>query len=186
PRYLDQDHDGVLNENDLIYLGNSDPFVYGGLQNSFRYKNLTLGVFFNYSIGGKIYNISEQWMANGVMTNQYTYMLNAWHSVRKPTSVLPRAGAVYNITSDRMIYDASYVRLKTIALGYTWDISKLTNNKLRDIQLTLAGENLFLWKKYNGFDPDVSSQSSTSTLRRVDIGAYPKPRTIVGGIQIRY
>jgi len=186
PRYLDQNHDGVLNENDLIYLGNSDPYVYGGLQNNFQYKNLTLGVFLNYSVGGKIYNISEQWMANGFMTNQYTYMLNAWHPVRNPTSDLPRAGAADNIASDRMVYDASYVRLKTVALGYRWDMGKLTNNKLRDIQFTVAGENLFLWKKYNGFDPDVSSQSSTSTLRRVDIGAYPKPRTIVGSIQIRY
>lgn len=186
PRYLDINHDGVLNENDLIYLGNSDPFIYGGLQNNFRFKNLTLGVFLNYSVGGKIYNISEQWMANGSMTNQYSYMLDAWHPVRNPTSELPRAGAVDNIASDRMVYDASYLRLQTVSLGYRWDMGRLTNNKLRDMQFTLAGENLFLWKKYNGFDPDVSSQSGTSTLRRVDIGAYPKPRTVVASIQIRY
>src|SRR5690606_12775471 len=51
PRYLDINHDGVFNENDQIYVGNADPFVYGGLQNNFRYKNLSLGVFFNYSLG---------------------------------------------------------------------------------------------------------------------------------------
>lgn len=186
PRYLDQNHDGVLNENDLIYLGNSDPSIYGGLMNNFQYKDFTLGVFLNYSVGGKIYNISEQWMANGSMTNQYEYMLNAWHPVRNPSSDLPRAGAVDNIASDRMVYDASYLRLQTVSLGYRWDIGKWTNNKLRDVQFTLSGENLLLWKKYNGFDPDVSSESGSSTLRRVDIGAYPKPRTVVGSIQIRY
>jgi len=186
PRYLDQNHDGVLNENDLIYLGNSDPLLYGGLQNNFQFKNLTLGVFVNYSVGGKIYNVSEQWMASGSLSNQYRYMLNAWHPVRNPTSDLPRAGAVDNIASDRMVYDASYLRLQTVSLGYRWDLGKWTNNKLRDVQFTLSGENLLLWKKYNGFDPDVSSESGTSTLRRVDIGAYPKPRTVVGSIQIRY
>lgn len=186
PRYIDQNHDGVLNENDLIYLGNSDPYLYGGLMNSFQYKDFSLGIFVNYSLGGKIYNVSEQWMAGSNLTNQYAYMLNSWHPVRNPTSDLPRAGAVDNIASDRMVYDASYLRLQSVSLGYRWDLAKRTNGKLRDIQFMLAGENLLLWKKYNGFDPDVSSQSGTSTLRRVDIGAYPKPRTIVGSIQIRY
>ncbi len=186
-RYIDSNHDGVFNENDLIYLGNADPLVHGGLQNNFRYDKWTLGVFLNYSLGGKIYNISEQWMGNGSnFANQYTYMLDSWHPVRNPNSDLPRAGSVDNIASSRMVYDASFLRLKSVSIGYTWDLGKLTKNKLRDVQFGLAGENLFVWKKYNGFDPDVSSSSSTSTLRRVDIGAYPKPRTIVGSIQIRY
>ena len=186
PRYYDINHDGVLNENDLIYLGNADPYVYGGLQNSFDIGAFTLGVFVNYSLGGEIYNISEQWMAGGNLTNQYTYMLNGWHPVRNPNSNLPRAGAVDNIASDRMVYDASYLRLKTVTIGYRWDVARLTNNVLRDVQFSLSGENLLLWKKYNGFDPDVSSEGTSSTLRRADIGAYPKPRTFVASIQIRY
>lgn len=186
-RYIDVNHDGVFNENDQVYLGNADPFIYGGLQNNFRYKNLTLNVFVNYSLGGKIYNIAEQWLGNGgYITNQYAYQLNAWHPIRNPNSDLPRAGSTDNIASDRMVHDASYLRIKTVAVGYNFDLSKVTKNKLKSLQLGIAGENLYVWKKYNGFDPDVSSQSSTSTLRRVDIGAYPKPRTVVGSIQIRY
>ena len=57
---------------------------------------------------------------------------------------------------------------------------------IRDITLNLSAENLHIWKKYNGFDPDVSTDSSDSALRRVDLGAYPKPRTIVFSIQLRY
>ncbi len=186
-RYIDTNHDGVFNEQDQIYLGNADPFIYGGLQNNIRYKNLTVGLFLNYSLGGKIYNVSEQWLGNGgFITNQYAYQLDAWHPVRNPISDLPRAGSTDNIASSRMVHDASYLRLKSLAIGYNIDLGKITNNKLKSVQLGLAGENLFVWKKYNGFDPDVSSQSSNSTLRRVDIGAYPKPRTIVGSIQIRY
>mgnify|MGYP003579129423 CR=1 FL=1 len=77
-------------------------------------------------------------------------------------------------------------KLNSISTIYTLDIHKMTRNTLRDVQLVLSGENLLLWKKYNGFDPDVSSESGTSTLRRLDIGAYPKPRTITASVQIRY
>lgn len=186
-RYIDINHDGVFNEMDQIYLGNADPIIYGGLQNTFRYKNLSLGLFVNYSLGGKIYNVSEQWTGNGgFFTNQYAYQLDNWHPVRNPNSDLPRAGSTDNIASSRMVHDASYLRIKSLSIGYNLDLRKLTKNTLRDVQFGLAGENLFVWKKYNGFDPDVSSQSSNSALRRVDIGAYPKPRTIVGSIQIRY
>ena len=51
---------------------------------------------------------------------------------------------------------------------------------------TLTGDNLALWTKYNGFDPDVSTNSSNSTLRRVDMGAYPKARMVVLSVQLRY
>ena len=186
-RYLDVNHDGVFNEQDLVYLGNSDPDIYGGIQNDFRLGNYFISTFFNYSLGGKIYNISEQWMGNGSPnTNQYRYMLNAWHPVRNPNSDIPRAGSNDGIASDRMVHDASYFRLKNLAVGYTWNTARLTNGAVRDIQFVISGDNLFVWKKYNGFDPDVSSQSGTSTLRRVDIGAYPKPRTYMFSVQARF
>ena len=70
-------------------------------------------------------------------------------------------------------------------ISYTFDLSKKVK-WLRDITLTAVGDNLFLWKKYNGFDPDVSSEGTSSTLRRADIGAYPKARTFTFSIQLRY
>jgi len=141
---------------------------------------------FTYSLGGTIYNYSELYMAGSTMSNQYRYMLEAWHPVRNPQSNLPRAGAVdVHVPSDLMIYDASYIRLKNITVGYTFDLSK-RSKFIRDITLNLSAENLHIWKKYNGFDPDVSTDSGDSALRRVDLGAYPKPRTIVFSIQLRY
>ena len=166
PRYYDINNDGSLNNDDLVYQGNADPDLYGGLQNNFRFGRLNVGIYFTYSLGGKIYNYSELYMAGSSMSNQYRYMLEAWHPVRNPQSNLPRAGAVdAHVPSDLMIYDASFIR---------------------DITLNLSAENLHIWKKYNGFDPDVSTDSSDSALRRVDLGAYPKPRTIVFSIQLRY
>ena len=87
------------------------------------------------------------------------------------------------IPSDFLIHDASYLRIKTISLGYTLN---LKNRFFRDVTFTLSGDNLYLWKNYNGFDPDVSSEGTSSTLRRADIGAYPKARTVTFSIQVRY
>ena len=186
-RYQDINHDGALNSDDLVYLGSADPDLYGGIQNTFNIHNFTFSFFFNYSIGGKIYNVAELWMGNGSpYTNQYKYMQNSWHPVRNPNSNLPMAGSYDALPSDRLVHDASYLRLKNISASYTFDMRKATKNRLRDIRVSVSGENLYLWKKYNGFDPDVSTSSSNSALRRVDIGAYPKPRTIIFSLQIRY
>ena len=84
-----------------------------------------------------------------------------------------------------MVYDASYLRLKNISVSYTFDLRKVTKH-LRDITVSANGENLYLWKYYNGYDPDVSTNSSGSTIRRMDNGAYPKARTIIFSVQIRY
>lgn len=186
-RYYDINHDGSLNQLDLIYQGSADPILYGGLQNNIFYKNFKLGIFFNYSLGGKIYNVSEIYMAGSRYTNQYRYMLDAWHPVRNPNSDIPRAGGKTDaaLPSDFMIHDASYIRLKNVSLGYTFSFEKM-KCPLRDLTLTVSGDNLYLWKNYNGFDPDVNSEGSSSTLRRVDIGAYPKARTIIFSVQVRY
>ncbi len=187
PRYYDINHDGTLDQKDLVYQGNSDPILYGGLQNNFYYKGFKLGIFFNYSLGGKIYNYSEFYMAGSIFSNQYRYMLDAWHPTRNPESDIPRAGGKTDaaLASDFMIHDASYIRLKNISLSYTLDLHK-RRCPLKDITFTVSGENLYLWKKYNGFDPDVNSSGTSSTLRRLDIGTYPKARTIMFSIQVRY
>ena len=187
PRYYDINHDGLLTQDDLVYQGTADPWLYGGLQNTFYIYGVRLGVYFAYSFGGKIYNYSEFYMAGSRRTNQYRYMLDAWHPERNPESNLPRAGVISDqaLPSDFMIYDASYLRLKTLTLSYTFDISKKIS-WLKDLTVSIVGDNLLLWKRYNGFDPDVSTEGASSTLRRVDIGAYPKARTFTVGVQIKY
>ena len=183
-KYVDQNNDGQLSEKDLVYLGNSDPVLYGGLNNTFHWKNLKFSFYFIYSLGGKIYNYSEMFMGGGIVTNQYRYMLDAWHPVRNPDSWHPRPGKDYNLMpSSRQVHDASYLRLKTVSIAYTLPFRK--GNLFNDMTFTLTGDNLALLTKYNGFDPDVST-SGESTLRRVDMGAYPKARMVVLGVQLRY
>lgn len=100
--------------------------------------------------------------------------------------IIRRPGAVeVHVPSNLQVHDASYLRLKTVSVSYTFDLSRKTK-VLRDITLGVSGENLYLWSRYNGFDPDVSTESSGSTLRRVDMGAYPRARTIIFSLQVRY
>ena len=184
-RYYDINHDGILNQDDLCYLGNADPYIYGGLQNNFRIGNFNLGIYFTYSLGGKLYNYGEFYMAGSQFTNQYRYMLDAWHPTRNPDSDIPGVvNTPSHVPSDFLVHDASYIRLKNITVGYTFRFKK--NKFIKDLKLSASGDNIYLWKNYNGFDPDVSSNSKGSTLRRMDLGAYPKPRTIIFSVQVRY
>ena len=181
PIYIDQNHDGTLDSRDIVYLGSPDPIVFGGLQNSFRFKRLSLGVYFTYSFGGKVLNYSEFYMAGSRRTNQYAYMVNAWHPIANPDSNLPRAGIfdASALPSSFLIHDSSYIRLKTLSLSYRFNFK---SRFARELEVSLSGENLYQWTNYNGFDPDVSSGGTNG----YDNSWYPKPRRFVISIQMKY
>ena len=183
PKFIDTNNDGLLDQEDLVWLGTSDPVVYGGLQNTFTYRNLTLRAYVNYSLGGKIYNISELWAGSGTRAyNKYRYMLDSWHPVRNPDSDIPRAGLEDLVGSDRILHDASYIRLKELSLSYRFNMPRKIK-WAKSMSVGVSGSNLWLWKKYNGFDPDVSTESGA---RRVDNASFPRPRTVMFNLQISY
>lgn len=181
PIFIDQNHDGVLDSQDIVYLGSPDPIVSGGLQNTFRFRGLSIGVYFSYCWGGKVLNYPEFYMASSRRTNQFAYMVNAWHPYKNPDSNLPRAGIMDDamVPSSFLMHDASYIRLKTLSIGYRFNVK---SKVLREVEISAAGENLYLWSNYNGFDPDVSSGG----VNGYDSSAYPKPRRVVFSIQLKY
>ena len=187
PRYVDQNHDGVINNDDLVYLGNADPAVYGGLQNTFYIYGVNLSLYFTYSLGGKIYNYSEFFMTGSYATNQYRYMEDRWHPLRNPDSDIPAAGGTgYSmLPSSFMVHDASYLRFKNINVSYAFDLKQITKKHLKTLTLGLSIDNVCLLSKYNGFDPDVATVVNTDTdeaartLRRADVGAYPQARKYI-------
>lgn len=183
-RYADVNHDGVLDKNDMVYLGSSDPVVFGGLQNTFNIFYLEIGMYLSYSLGGKIYNISEFLLGSGVTnSNKYSYLAEgAWHPVRNPEGTLPSAKCTDNYASDRFVHDSSYLRLKTLSVSYKFDMTKKIK-WLRDISVGVYFDNLFLLTGYNGFDPDVTSSGA---VQRLDNATYPLPRTYTFSVKIRY
>lgn len=183
-RFVDQNGDGMLDQNDVVYLGNSDPLVYGGFQNDFVIAGrLNINVYFAYSIGGKIYNLSELWMGSSAHSyNKYRYMLDAWDPDRNPDSNIAKPGWDDTNASDFQVHDASFLRLKTLTISYNFPISKWSKF-FKGFQVGVTGENLFLLKNYNGFDPDVSTDP---TVRRLDNGSFPRPRTYTLNISLNF
>ena len=138
-------------------------------------------MFFSYSVGGKAFNYSEFYMAGSRRTNQYAYMVNCYHPIKNPNSNLPRAG-IYDgnaVPSSFLVHDSSYLRLKTVSIGYRFN---LKSRILRELEVSCSGENLYLWTNYNGFDPDVSSGGTNG----YDNSYYPKPRRVVLSLKLQY
>ena len=184
PKYVDVNHDGMLDENDMVYLGSADAVVQGGLQNNFViFKRLTVGLYLTYSIGGYIYNLTELWAGSGVSSyNKYRYMKNAW-TENNTSSNIVKAGFDDIQASSRHVYDASYFRVKSLSVNYDIPLKKKIRKHITGISVGVSADNLFLAKNYPGFDPDVSTSSS---VYRLDNGSYPRPSTYVFNFQMRF
>lgn len=181
-KFADVNHDGLMDRRDLVYMGSTDPVIQGGFNNEFRIGKFNLGIYFTFSAGGKIYNIAEAYLGSSQPnSNKYKYMLNSW-SPENPDSDLPAAYTTSAVACSRFIHDSSFLRLKTLSLGYTFDLTGKVK-WLREISLNAYGENLWLLSSYNGYDPEVTSSKS---ITRIDNAAYPLPRTYMFSIKFRY
>ena len=182
-KFVDVNNDGLLDQNDMVYLGTGDPVIYGGFQNDFTIdKNLNISFYFAYSLGGKMYNLSELWMGSPVSShNKYSYILGAWDSELRPDSDIPRPGYNDTFASDRQVHDASFLRLKNVSVSYRINFKKKLKKYINSMVVGVSGENLMLWKYYNGFDPDVST-----SLYRLDNGSFPRPRTVVFNLSMNF
>lgn len=180
-KYLDVNHDGVLDQADEVYLGCSDPIVYGGFQNTFRFwKNLEVLIYFAYSVGGRMYNLSEMWLgAGGSSYNKYRYMKNAW-TPENPDSEIPRADRIDYYCSDVYIHDASFLRLKTVSVSYDFIASQKAKKVFKKINVGISAENLWLLKRYNGFDPDVDA--APTIAYRLDTGSLPRAMSFIAKV----
>ncbi len=185
--YEDINHDGVINENDIVYIGNSNPKFFGGGGFQVRWKDLTLTTFFYGRYGQKVINGARISLENMYgKNNQSTAVLNRWRAEGDQTDV-PRAlyGMGYNyLGSDRFVEDASFLRLKTLSLSYNvpkkwlkkWGISKLN--------VFLTGYDLITWTGYKGQDPEVSMPNATSLVR--DNATTPVSKRFALGINLDF
>ena len=161
--YEDINHDGVINQYDIVYLGNAQPRFYGGAGLTVSWKQLKLTANFYGRYGMKVVNQAR--MDNESMygtDNQSTAVLRRWRNEGDQTDI-PRA--LYNqgynyLGSDRFVEDASYLRLKSLSLTYR--LPKTVSQKLRmnTVDVYVTGYNLFTWTKYTGQDPEVKPSST--------------------------
>lgn len=185
-KYQDLNGDGVVNDMDMTIIGRGLPVHIGGFTNNFVYKNFDLNIFLQWSYGNDLINANRlvlegQGGTTRFNINQYASYENRW-SPTNPNNDMFRAGGQGPIGrySTRIIEDGSYLRLKTVSLGYT--IGKW-KNKFNSLRVFVSGQNLLTFTNYRGMDPEVAVRHSALTPG-FDFSAYPQSRTIVFGLNL--
>jgi TonB-linked SusC/RagA family outer membrane protein len=186
-KYEDINHDGVINENDIVYLGNANPKFFGGGGFQVRWKQLTLTTFFYGRYGQKVINGARISLENmRGKNNQSTAVLHRWRAEGDQTDI-PRAlyGMGYNyLGSDRFVEDASFIRLKTLTLSYNLPKALLNKVGITRLNVFATGYDLFTWTSYKGQDPEVKMPSATSLVK--DNATTPVSRRFAFGINLDF
>jgi hypothetical protein len=186
-KYVDQNGDGILNEEDTILLGNANPDFSFGLGNSFEYKNWSLNIFISGVYGNEIANFNKFGLESfDGLRNNSTAALNRW-TPANPTNDYPRANADprrSNTLSDVQIEDGSYVKVRDITLSYNLNQTMLDKLKLSNVKFFMSAKNSFVFTNYSGYDPEVNRFSEDPLRSGVDYGSYPTSRIFTAGINV--
>lgn len=184
----DVNKDGIINDVDRQVIGSPLPEFYGGFGTRLAYKGLTFAALFTYSYGNEVYNLLDQRL-NSMMdySNQTVKVLDRWLDESQPgKGFLPRAAygdpSGNFSTSDRWVEDGSYLKLKSISLGYDVPLRN-RSGFIKGLTLSVNCNNLLTVTGYKGFDPEIFS-SVDPLLRGVDTGMSPNPRSFIFGVKI--
>lgn len=188
PKYEDVNGDGVINDSDRTVIGIGQPLHTGGWNNTFNFYGIDLSIFMNWSYGNDLLNANRLVFEyyDGTQLNQFGTMRNAWSLERNPDSDIPRSGASgMEFYSSRVVEDGSFLRIKTVTLGYTFPSKWMRKMKVQSLRVYLTAENLFTFTNYSGPDPEVSTRNSVLTPG-FDWSAYPRARSLTGGISFSF
>lgn len=188
PKYEDVNGDGVINDSDRTVIGIGQPLHTGGWNNTFNFYGIDLSIFINWSYGNDLLNANRLVFEyyDGTQLNQFGSMRNAWSLERNPDSDIPRSGASgMEFYSSRVVEDGSFLRIKTVTLGYTFPSKWLRKMKIQSLRVYLTAENLFTFTNYSGPDPEVSTRNSVLTPG-FDWSAYPRARSLTGGVSFSF
>ncbi|NIJ51747.1 SusC/RagA family TonB-linked outer membrane protein [Dyadobacter arcticus] len=184
-----------FNSAQRVVVGNPNPKLVGGITNTFAFKGLDLNVFFNGVSGNKInfYGVGQYSSANGIYEdNQTADQLKAW-TAENPDTDVPEARlyrANGNQASSRYIFDGSYLRLRSVTLGYNLPSALLKRIKMDRIRVYVSALNLATFTNYKGWDPEVNTDDASDRDLKFALGndfyTAPQPRTILAGINIGF
>lgn len=176
--YEDINHDGTINQLDIVYLGNSNPAAQGGFGLTFRYKKWSLRTSFTYRWDVDVVNSSRMAFENMSSFDNQSVAVNwRWRKEGDVTEI-PRAvngGNAYNyLGSDRYVEDASYVRLSYVQLSYSFKPEWLKKIGVKNLNLYASADNVAFWTKYTGLDPEVANGGEGIAY---DGSKTPRPRS---------
>lgn len=185
-RFRDLNGDGVINADDQTYIGNPTPDIVYGFTADFGWKGLELNLFFQGTQGNDIYNSTTRY--DFIYANRTSDALRRWtgpgSSNTEPRVNLSDPNQNARV-SDRFVEDGSYLRLKTLQLGYNLPQSWLKRVKFDKFKVYLTAQNLLTFTRYKGFDPEIGNIGGSLEIG-IDRGFYPQARTIMGGVSLTF
>lgn len=191
-KFEDVDGDGKITTADKTIVGSPFPDFTWGLNNEFRWKNLSLSVFVNGSHGGKTYFGAGETLLNSAgVQNQLAIVNERWKSPEEPgNGYIPRAirsdYALGMTASSRYLFDASYVRIKDITLSYDFPGAITQRIGLKGLNAYFNISNVYTFTDYPGYDPEASQSGDSVTSAGIDGGVYPTPRTYTLGVKVAF
>ncbi|MCC5938264.1 MAG: TonB-dependent receptor [Lunatimonas sp.] len=189
PKYKDLNGNGVFDAGDKTIVGNPHPRFFGGIDNSFDYKNFSLSVFFDFSGGFQVYNTARNLFARGVPFVQNLAEVNDFWTPENPSNAVPRPSQGGNTTtlvtmvSDRFLENGDFIRLKNLSLSYNFPSYLFNDKSVEALKLSLTGTNLIMFTNYTGLDPEASSRASLLSAG-IDYTPYPQTRLVSLSAQI--
>ncbi|MDZ7757307.1 TonB-dependent receptor [Rhodohalobacter sp.] len=182
-RFVDINGDGQINGDDRTYLGSPIPkFVYG-FSVDLDYKNWDFSVGFQGQYGNKIFNGK-----NVVRPDPYNFEQHVWNrwtgEGTSDTEPRPSYGGYNFLPSDRFISDGSYLRLRSLNIGYSIPSTIANAIQMARARIYVKATNLFTWTEYSGYTPEIGSGNVLSN--GIDTGVYPIPRVISIGINTTF
>lgn len=187
-KFVDQNGDGKIDDNDRVFLGSAYPnFNYGVTFNG-SYKNFDVNIFFQGVQGNKLFNTLKYTglnAASGQPYNMFEEIKNAY-SESNPNSDIPRVSVKdpngnFSNVSDFYVENGSYLRLKNLTIGYTLPQELTQRYKVQKLRFFASATNLFTVTKYTGMDPEVGMNNYG-----VDAGRYPQSRTFMLGAAVTF
>lgn len=183
-RFVDHVDDNIINEKDMVVIGDPNPDFYGNLYSNLSYKRFSLSMNFNYSYGNDIYNYQRAQLEGGSQFfNQTTALNRRWiaegHQTDIPKATFgdPMGNSRF---SDRWIEDGSYLRLRSVTLSYALPVNSVW---LQGVTVWATANNLFTLTNYLGSDPEVWAGNAV-LYQGIDRGLTAQGRSLLMGIKI--
>jgi len=191
PMYQDINYDGKIDINDVVYIGDSNPNLIGGVGSNAKFKNWDFSVSFHYRLGFDIINgIALQTQAMNSRDNQSKAVLNRWRvKGQQEKGLLPRAYMNHpanNLGSDRYVEKGNFVRLNNIKIGYMLSNEICRKLGVRKVNVALSARKLFTWTGYTGQDPEIGQDASNPFWIGVDYARTPPPKIFSFSIGIGF
>ena len=180
-KFVDQNHDGVINDDDKVNLGNGVPKFTYGFNINLYYKNFDLGLTATGAAGNKIVQTYRN--QTDMKASYTTEILGRWTG-EGTSNRIPRV-TNSNINwqfSDLYVHDGDFLRLSNLTVGYNF--APIMNQKwCSQCRLYFQVQNLATFTKYNGMDPEIGYGTS-DWVSGIDVGYYPRPRTFLIGVNL--